>query len=145
MDHRRRRSSIRRAILMIGAGLLISGLAACGADRQEQPAPGRRLAGTLTAPAGARLPLEARARVRLVDLSTEPPTVLREQMITPPGQFPISFAMTLDPTQIDTTHRYVVQAMIRVDQETIWLDAGGSTVLTLGHPDSLAVVMTRPE
>lgn len=148
MDHRRFRNTPRRVIGLLGAGALALALHACGSDTDRQPpgerqhqAPRIRVVGQLTAPPGTRLPLEASASIRMVDLSEQPPLVLTEQLITPPGQFPIAFSVSYDSAAIDTTRRYGLQAVVRLDRKRLWQSEGVVPVLTLGHPDTVEVMM----
>jgi len=148
MDHRRFRNASRHHVHWLAAAALFLGLQACGSDAgrgssaEKQAPPARaRVVGTLTAPPETRLPLEARASIRLVDLSGDPPTVLTEQLISPPGQFPIAFRVSYDSTAIDTTRRYGLQAVVRFERKRIWENDGVVPVFTLGHRDTVEVVM----
>lgn len=151
MDHRRFRSTPCGIVRLLGAGALALTLHACGSDtdrqppvERQQPAPRVRVVGELTAPPGTRLPLKASASIRMVDLSEQPPLVLTEQLITPPGQFPIAFSVSYDSAAIDTTRRYGLQAMVRLDRKRLWQSEGVVPVLTLGHPDTVEVKMMEP-
>lgn len=150
MDHRRFRNASRRHVSLLAAAALSLGLQACGSDADrgssvEKQAPSTRararVVGTLTAPAETLLPLEAMASIRLVDLSDDPPTVLTEQLISPPGQFPIAFRVSYDSTAIDTSRRYGLQAVVRFDRQRIWQNDRVVPVFTLGHLDTVEVVM----
>jgi|GEM_PF-1540677 len=81
--------------------------------------------------------------VRLVDVSLAdaPATVLASQTITDPGQVPVAFELTYDPSKIDERMSYAVRAEIRAAGQLLFTTDQSYPVITKGNPNMVALVL----
>jgi uncharacterized lipoprotein YbaY len=91
--------------------------------------------GTLSYNEPARLSPSASAIVVLVEHSGDPITaqIVQSDLMSNPGQVPISYSLAYDPQAIDPEATYTVSATI-VDGSHIWLTDNGTRVITFGNP-----------
>jgi len=122
--------------------LVLGGLAACGADTPDNPAPTdmdasgntSQVAGTLMYRERIALPPGAVALVQLVDTSQADTFsyAIAYQEIEDPGSPPIPFALDYDPSKIDERKQYGVRATIRYDDRLLFTSDTHYPVLTRG-------------
>ena len=91
--------------------------------------------GTLTYGEPAKLSPSASAIVVLVEHSGDPITaqIVQSDLMSNPGDGPISYSLAYDPEVIDPEATYTVSAAI-VDGSHVWLTANGTRVITYGNP-----------
>jgi len=84
--------------------------------------------------------------VRLMDVShaDSPPVVVSEARAPIKTHGPIPFEIKYPPTQIDTTHTYVLDARVSAGGKTRWVGARRYPVLTKGHTkDKVSITLTQ--
>jgi uncharacterized lipoprotein YbaY len=91
--------------------------------------------GTLSYDEPAPLSPDASAIVVLVEHSGDPITaeIVQSDVMSNPGQVPISYDLAYDPQAIDPEATYTVSAAI-VDGSRVWLTDNGARVITFGNP-----------
>jgi putative lipoprotein len=106
----------------------------------EQPAV---VKGTINTQQPDELPAGAVVNVQLQDTSRAdaPATVLGEQMIQNPEQFPIPFEITYDSAQIDERYVYSMRVRIEVEDKLIFINTTTHHVITRGNPTELEVIV----
>ena len=108
------------------------------------PADGR-VTGRVTYLQRTALTPTAIVQVELVDVSRAdaPVVVLAEQTIRPQHQVPIPFELAYDPSTIDPTHDYAVQARISDRDRLAFMTDRTFPVITHGAPTTVELVV-RP-
>lgn len=83
--------------------------------------------------------------VQLVDVSMADAKaiVIAEKSITGPGQVPIDFELTYDPTLIDERFTYAVQARISEGDRLVFINDTHTPVLTAGYGDYVEMVLVH--
>jgi uncharacterized lipoprotein YbaY len=113
------------------------------------PLPPRQstLTGTVTYRERIALPPDAIVEVRLEDVSRAdaPAIVVAEQTITSPGQVPIAFSLSYDPSAIEERFTYAVRARITdASGRLLFITTTMNRVLTRGAPtDGVELVLQR--
>jgi uncharacterized lipoprotein YbaY len=106
------------------------------------------VSGTLTYAEPATLSPEASAVVVLVEHSGNPITarIIESQVLSDPGEIPISFELPFTADEIDPEALYTVSAAI-VDGSRLWITDGGTRVITYDNPiDDVALELVyRPD
>lgn len=100
--------------------------------------------GTVTYRQRSALAPNAVIEVKLLDVSRAdaPALTIAEQVIKPAGQqVPIGFALSYDPSRIDSRHRYAVQARILEDGKLRFISQTQYRVLTQGGTAQVEVVV----
>ena len=84
---------------------------------------------------------EAVMEVKLVDVSRAdaPAETLAEQRITSPGQVPVKFEISYDPSKIDPRHTYAVQARITEGGRLRFISTRSYPVITRGNPNTIEI------
>lgn len=132
------------SILLAGMGL-----AACGGGGGESAGGGAAAAtvtGTISYRERMALPPTAVIKLQLVDVSRAdaPADVLGEQVLHADGkQVPFVFAIPYDPTKIEPSHTYAVQARVEVDGALRFINDQRYTVLTRGAPSHVDPILKR--
>ncbi|HVP74044.1 MAG TPA: YbaY family lipoprotein [Phycisphaerales bacterium] len=105
---------------------------------------GVKVSGVITYREKAALPPNAVVTARLVDI-TQPaaPMLLREVIITKPGQVPVPFVMTADPGSINQNHNYAVEATIKSGHNVMWRTTQQYGVITRGNPTNGLMVWVQ--
>jgi putative lipoprotein len=91
----------------------------------------------ITHPESVALPEDAVVQVHVQDtsLGDAPATVMGEQIITNPGQFPISYQVYYNPSQIQANHTYSVSARITdSDGKLLFINDPVIPVIARGNP-----------
>jgi putative lipoprotein len=103
------------------------------------------LTGTATYRERMTLPAQSVFEATLEDVSRvdAPAQVIGRARIENPGNPPIKFAIAYDPGRIDSKHRYVVRARIRVVDNLLFTTEAGYPVLTAGHPSQASLLLSR--
>ena len=112
----------------------------------ESPVPTRDpvVSGTVAYRERSALPPDAVVIVRLVDVSRADAAavVLGEQRIEAAGrQVPFAFAVPYDPSRIEASHEYAVQARIELGGRLLFISDQRHPVLTRGAPASANIVV----
>lgn len=91
------------------------------------------------------LPDTAVALVQLVDVSLAdaPARVISAQTISPAGQVPIGFALPFEASDIQSGHRYAVQARIEVEGELWFINDTHIGVEPLTHTGALSIPLVH--
>jgi putative lipoprotein len=86
---------------------------------------------------------EAVITVTLVDQSRAdaPAEVIGQQVITNPGQVPVPFSVSYDPSTIVPSHTYAVQAVISDQGRVMFRTTSANLVITQGHPTQVDLVL----
>jgi len=101
------------------------------------------VSGTVTYRERIAMPPQAVVTVQLLDVSRQdvPATVLGEDVIDNPGQVPVSFEISYNPREFDSTHTYAVRAEIRVDGELRFTTTTQYQVLTGDAPSNMVEIV----
>lgn len=110
----------------------------------ETPAADAAVTGTLSYRARIRLPPNAVIITQLIDL-TSGQAVSEQTMTTTGEQVPIPFALSYNPSDIISGHRYEVQANILIDNELRWTTADSYPVITQRSPLTADVVLVMAD
>ncbi len=104
-----------------------------------------RVTGNVTYLQRIALSPSAVVHVELVDVSRAdaPAVVLAQQTLRPQHQVPIPFELAYDPSKIDPTHRYAVQARITEGDRLVFMNDQALLVITQGVPTAVEVLV-RP-
>jgi len=91
------------------------------------------------------MPPNAIVEVSLIDVSrADAKAVLLARLtIDEPGQVPVAFALSYDPSLIDERNTYQVQARILVDGRLAWISTTAHLVITRGNPSKVDVLVQR--
>ena len=63
--------------------------------------------------------------------------------VTNPGNPPIAFTITYDPTRIPADHRYTVRARILLDGRLLFASDTATPVITGGNPTNVSLMLRR--
>lgn len=112
--------------------------------RPEQQKAGQ-IRGTATYSERMALPPKAVFEATLEDVSKADSRgqVLLQVRIENPGNPPIPFQIPYDPSHIDASHRYAVQAQILVDGKVFFTTDQHYPVLTAGHGSQVSLLLRR--
>lgn len=93
------------------------------------------VSGTISFDRNAPLPPDARLFVQLQNISVAdgPAEIIAEQVITPVGTAPLTFAIQYDPLTIAPSGSYIVGAVIRADERELFSGVSAA-VITQGAP-----------
>lgn len=103
-----------------------------------------RVTGTISYRQRIALTQDAVVEVKLVDSSRAdaPSETIAEQTIKPAGrQVPLAFEIAYDLRRIDPRHRYTIQVRILEGGQLRFTTDEAYTVITLGHPDKVDVIV----
>lgn len=106
----------------------------------------RKIAGTVTYRERIALPADAVVKVQLVDVSRAdaPAVVIGEQVLQAGGkQVPFAFEIAFDPSKIEASHSYAVQARIEEGGQLRFINDQRYPVITRGAPMEVDLVL-RP-
>jgi putative lipoprotein len=130
-----------RASRSVAAAVLVAGLA--GGCATASPT---ALTGTVGYRERMALPEDAVVEVRLLDVSRQdaPAAVVAQMSIRPEGKSaPFSYSLPYDPAKILPEHRYVVRAVIRSGERTLFTTDPEQPVLTQGNPQTADLMLVR--
>jgi putative lipoprotein len=101
--------------------------------------------GTATYRERMALPSGAVLEATLEDVARAdaPATTIASTRVTSPGNPPIAFTITYDPTRIVQTHRYAVRAKILVDGKLLFTSDTEAPVITQGSPTTVSLMLRR--
>jgi uncharacterized lipoprotein YbaY len=108
----------------------------------EPPSAVASVSGTLTYPTQAAFPPDAVLAIQLVTIKHR--EALGAIRINPVRPEPISFTLEYDPTRIDPQEEYVVYAMLRVDEQLLFVTTTPYPVITHGHTNTVRAVLQAP-
>jgi putative lipoprotein len=106
----------------------------------DAPVPGE-VTGTIALREPAQLSANARLDIRLVDITADASasgSPLASKTVMPANQFPQSFQLTFDPTQVKPADLYILQATL-VDGDRHYTMPIQAPVLTKGHPNTVTI------
>ena len=88
----------------------------------------------------------ADVELRLWDFSVpgEEPELVAERTLERPGQVPVKFTWPLESVPLDGEHEYGITARILVDGSALFVTDTHYRVLTLGHPSTVQLMLSRP-
>jgi len=94
------------------------------------------VSGMVTNVDNAAIPASATATIQIQDtsLADAPATVIGEQIIENPGQFPIAYQVTYDPSVIIDNHTYTMSARITADGRLLFINDMAIPVISRGNP-----------
>jgi putative lipoprotein len=141
------RKMYRQAILLSAFVSLVS----CGDTSPEsasQPPPKAETAqitGTISYRERMALTPSAEVELQLLDVTVAdaPAQEITRQLITDPGQVPISFSIDYYPSQIDSQHIYWIRAVIRDGGRMLFTTDSANAVLTKGASDTVDLMLIR--
>lgn len=96
-----------------------------------------RVTGIITYPLRIALPEDAVVTVQVEDtsLADAPVKVIGEQIISTPGQVPVSYDVCYDPVKIDQRFSYSMRVRITDSQgKLLWINDTHTPVITNGNP-----------
>ena len=136
-------SRLLNCILVASLLILASGCSSTTRTRSNYR-DGVKVSGVITFREKTALPPNAVVTARLVDI-TQPtaPMLLREVVITKPGQVPVPFVMTADPNSINENHNYAVEATIKSGRNVMWRTTQQYGVITRGNPTNGLMVWVQ--
>jgi len=104
-----------------------------------------RVKGTATYRERMALPPNTVFEATLEDVSRAdaPAEVIARVRIEHPGNPPIPFEITYDPSRINPSHRYAVRARILVDEKPFFITGQHYSVFTAGQSHALALLLRR--
>ena len=104
-----------------------------------------KVSGTVTYRQRIALPPDARLEVRIEDtsLADAPAAVIAEQTVTPAGQVPIAFALTVDPARRVTGHSYAIRAAIYAGEKLLFTTDTRIPALTGEAPERFDLVLVQ--
>lgn len=104
------------------------------------------LQGTVTYLQRVAMPPSADVVLTLWDLTGngQAPQPVAEKLLQQPGQVPVEFSWTLEAAPLDPRHEYALRAKIVVDGAVLFATDTDYRVLTLGHPSTVQLVLSRP-
>ncbi len=113
--------------IILTAALALT-LAACG-DRNA-------VTGTITFDGDQAIPDGAVLEVQLRDVSylDAPAPLIASQTIEDPGRFPVDFAVSYEPDDIDPRAVYGLQVRVTLNDRLIYINDTAFDVLTRGNP-----------
>lgn len=120
-------------VLPAGGGILLFR----DADAPAPESAGACIGGAITHPEPGTLPEDAVVQVQVQDtsLADAQATVMGEQIITEPGQFPVFYKVCYDPSQIQDNHAYSMSARITdSDGKLLFINDTHIPVITRGNP-----------
>lgn len=132
---------IRSLLLMT---LLLGACATPGVVPSGGGAGTARVTGTIALRDSTTLPPSAIVSVQLVDVSRAdaPAILLGEQAIAARGrELPIAFEIAYDPSKIEASHVYAVQARIEDDGKLRFINDQRYAVITRGAPNQADLVL----
>lgn len=138
-----------RSYVLKDGHLFLSLMADAGTYEFEPLRPDQEQAGQITGTATfserMALPPKAVFEAALEDVSKADSRgqVLLEIRIENPGNPPIPFQIPYDPSRIDASHRYAVQAQILVDGKLVFKTDQRYPVLTAGHGSQVSLLLRR--
>jgi putative lipoprotein len=103
------------------------------------------LTGTITYRDRIALPPAARVEIQLVD-ATDPEVtspLIAERLIDEPGQVPIAFSLSYDPSTLKGNRTYALRVRIRVGDDVWFASPFDLRVLTGGNPSAVDVQLAR--
>jgi putative lipoprotein len=126
------------------AGLMLVGCSSVGAAPEGGGLASARVTGTVTYRERIALPPSAVIKVQLVDVSRAdaPAIVLGEQIIQANGrQVPFAFEIAYDPSKIEASHSYAVQARIEDGGQLRFISDQHHAVITRDAPNEVDLVL----
>jgi len=138
-----------RSYLVRGGHLFLSLMADGGIYEFEpmdpEEAVSGRVKGTATYRERMALPPDAVFEATLEDVSRAdaPATVIGSVRMDPPGNPPIAFEITYDPSRVDPAHRYVVRGKVLVAGKLFFVTRKPYPVLTGGRGHEVALLLRR--
>lgn len=131
-----------RIVSFVLLSMVAAGLSACAASPGAASA---TISGRVTYRQRIALPVGARLRVELVDISLAdaPAVTLGAYTHQPHTQVPLPFSITYDPAELQDHHTYALQAEIRDGQGKLWFrNTSVVLVLTQGQPtDNITILL----
>ena len=126
-----------------GARTLVAVLALVGPCANAAVA--QSIQGTATYRERMTLPPTAVFEATLEDAARAdvPAMTIASTRVTSPGNPPIAFTITYDPTRIVQTHRYAVRAKILVDGQLLFTSDTAAPVITQGSPTTVSLMLRR--
>lgn len=112
----------------------------------DKPPATESVTGTVSYLQRVALPTNAVIEVQLSDVSLAdaPAKVIAEQTINlGQRQVPVPFALTFDPTKIDSKHTYSMSAKITVDGKLSFITDKSYPVLTNGNPSRVDLILKQ--
>jgi putative lipoprotein len=100
--------------------------------------------GTITGPEGSSIPENALISVKLndVSLADAPAITVGEQVLTRVNGFPVSFAVTYDPQDIEGNHTYAISVRIEDSSgDLLFINTSAYQVITRDSPSQVEVVV----
>ena len=131
------------AVLLALAGVFA---ATPGAVVAAEAPTGGKVTGVVSYEANDDLPPTAVLTVKLVDISRAdaPAEVIAQQVIQSDGlQVPIAYEVDYDPTKIDPSHRYAIQARIDDQGTLLYTSDRNYPVLTQGAKDTVSIELKQ--
>ena len=91
------------------------------------------------------MPPNAMLIVQLLDVSRQDVAadVLAESVIDAPGNVPVPFTLSYDPSVVDARHSYAVSARIIVDGDLWWISAERHSVLAGDDSGPVSIRLQR--
>ncbi len=137
--------------LIAGAAIACSGTpaspaAVTPAPIAEPPAPtSAKVTGTVTYRERIALSPDAVVEVKLLDVSRAdaPAVTIAEQVIEGPGQVPIAFEIEYDPSELDESFSYAVQARITEGGKLVFINDTRYSVITRGSPTHVDMALVK--
>jgi len=74
-------------------------------------------------------------------LADAPAQIIGQQTITNPGQVPVPFSISYDPSKIIPNHTYAVRAQISDQERVMFRTTSAYLVITQGHPTQVDLVL----
>ena len=104
-----------------------------------------KISGTATYRQRLALPPDARLEVRIEDVSLAdaPAAVIAEQTVSPAGQVPIAFALTVDPARQVKGHSYAIRAAIYAGRKLLFTTDTRIPALTGEAPERFELVLVQ--
>jgi uncharacterized lipoprotein YbaY len=101
--------------------------------------------GTATFKERMALPPDAVLEATLEDVSRAdaPAETIARARVASPGNPPIAFTLTYDPSKINPKHRYVVRARILVGEKPFFTTDTAAPVITGGSPTKVSLMLRR--
>jgi putative lipoprotein len=113
---------------------------------QPMKMPRDTVTGTLTYRERMALPATAVVQVQLLDVSRQDvaATLIDSVSIQLNGeQVPLPFTLTYDPSRIQESNTYVMQARIRANRQLLFLSDVAYPVITRGNPRQVQMLLRR--
>ncbi len=135
----------RRVLPMVNAhpGALLSPDAGAKMSGAEDAAATMEVEGTVTYFQRIAIPQGAMLTIKIIDVTTtdRANAVIAQKTFPITHQVPIAFTVKYDPNKIDSPHKYLLDAVVKLNGRPIWHNANSNPVLTNGNPSEMQVML----